>query len=446
MRSPITALAGHLMWTRTGTPWAIWRITPLAYGFRPPKRKVEARRLHQALIRAMPGESLLLGACASVDPAAVVERMIDDVDLAACPDWAAECEATLDTLDEIGVGERIYLLAVPLSDGGTRDRLSAVWRSALAEVSDFAGLPRPGVPAAEIQRRQDQAAAIARRIPVPYRATPVTVAQLVWLHQHALQRGLFADLDFPESGDLAEELLTPRSAAVLPEPMLDEGGQSDVDDTASWSQRITARNPLTARYLKVSQPHNPRSPGDSYQALLALSDVPTDGMVFPGSEFLGRVDECGLEVDWAMRLTVRASADVARQNKRALVNLNEQFDQRSGELSHGLNALEQAANDLAEYAAILENDKLEVETEPTVIFCVAAADPAATVDRAAALTDYFAEAGFKLAQPVGYQEDLWWAMLPGVPASRGVRDFAQITTSRALSAAVPFASSDLGDR
>ena len=48
---------------------------------------------------------------------------------------------------------------------------------------------------------------------------------------------------------------------------------------------------------------------------MVLSDVPDEGMLFPGSEFLGRIDECGLEVDWAMRLTVRTSDQVAKQNR-----------------------------------------------------------------------------------------------------------------------------------
>jgi hypothetical protein len=59
--------------------------------------------------------------------------------------------------------------------------------------------------------------------------------------------------------------------------------------------------------------------------------------------------------------------------------------------------------------------------------------------------DYFAAASYKLALPLGSQEELWWAMTPGVPTTRVVREYAQITTSRALSATIPLASTDLGD-
>lgn len=441
MRSPARAIAGHLMWTRTGSVWAIWRLNPLAYGYRPTKDKHEARSLHQALIRSLPGESLLLGVCAGLDPAAVVERMIEGVDLAACPDWAAECEATLDTLDAIGIGQRVYWLAVPLGDTSGKEKALEPFRAATADVRDMLGLPRPGVSDKEISRRLAQAKRVAEGIPAPFRPTPASAAQMVWLHLHAQQRGLFADVSLPdEPGDLNAELLTPRSGTALSEPLLDEGGQSDLD-----RRQLSAWNPLERRYLKVAQPHAVTGTPASYQSMLVLADVPDEGMVFPGSEFLGRIDECGLEVDWAMRLTVRASDQVAKQNRRALINLNEQFDQRSGELSHGLNTLERAAADLAEYAQLLDSDKLEVEAQATIVFAVASDDPTDVADQARKLADYFGSAGYRLQQPLGYQEDLWWAMIPGSPTTKTVTEFAQITTSKALSATVPFASTDLGD-
>ena len=438
MRSPARALAGNLMWTRTGSVWAVWRLQAIPYGYRPHKDKLEARALHQALIRALPGESMLLSVCAGMDPAAVVERMIDGVDLEQAQDWAAECEATLDTLDAIGIGQRVHWLAVPLTDTSGRDRAMEPWRAATADLRDMLGIPRAGIPSKEVSRRMEQARKVAEGIPVLFRPAPATPAQLVWLNLHSQQRGLFADFGLPEQpGDVATELLTPRSGAALTEPLLDEGGQSDVD-RKSW-------NPLDRRYLKVIQPHTPGEPVASYQSLLVLSDVPAEGMHFPGSEFLGRIDECGLEVDWAMRLTVRASEQVAKQNRRALINLNEQFDQREGELSHGLNALERAAEDLAEYSKILDTDKLEVEAQATIVFATAADNPTDSADQARRLADYLGAAGYKLAQPLGYQEDLWWSMVIGAPANRAVREFAQITTSRALSATVPLASTDLGD-
>lgn len=442
MRIPTRAMAANLRWTRSGTVWADWILTGLPYGLRPVKDKQVVRGLHQALIRALPGESLLLGICSGLDPAAVVERMLAGVDLAHCPEWVAECEATLDSLDRIGPGQRLYWLSVPLGADRQSDRAWEPVRAATADLRDRIGLPRAGIPANEIARRSAQATRIGESIPGPFTPVPATPAQMVWLHEHTIGRGLFRDLDLPSptGDDLTTALLVPKSGAALGEPVLDEGGRSDVP--GSWTGQW---NPIGRRYLKVADASSVDAGDASYQAMLVVADVPEAGMVFPGSEFIGRIDESGLDVDWAIRLTVRSASGVAARNQRALRNLNEQYGQRDGEVSHGLSMLDRVADDLAEYVAILESDKLEVEAQATVIFCVAGPTGESVRAQATALSTFLAHSGYRLAQPLGYQEDLWWAMQPGVSSSRAVREFAQITTSKALAATVPLASVRLGD-
>lgn len=441
MRTPTRTMSANLRWTRSGAVWADWILTGLPYGLRPTKDKRQVRALHTALFRALPGESLLLGICSGLDPSVVVTRMLKGVDLAEAPDWVAECEATLDSLDEIGPGQRVYWLSVPLAPGKPSDRLLEPLRAGMADVRDRLGLPRTGVPTAEVERRLGQAARIAEAIPGPFHAKPVTPAQMVWLHQHALRRGLFQDLDLPTGDDdVATSLLLPKTGAALGEPVLDEGGQSDLD-----RKDLARVNPVSRRYLKVSDASSVTDLEPSYQAMAVISDVPDGGMIFPGSEIIGRIDESGLDVDWAMRLTVKASATVGSQNQKALRNLNEQFGQREGEVSHGLNMLDRVADDLAEYVSILESDKLEVETQVTTIFAVGAPTPDAVRAQTRALSDFLAETEYKLSSPLGYQEEFWWAMHPGVPHSKAVREFSQITTSKALSTLVPLASVRLGD-
>lgn len=439
MLTPNRSLAANLRWTRSGIVWADFLLHGLPYGLRPLKDKQAVRALHQALFRALPGESLLLGVCSGLDPAAVVERMLTGVDLDLSPEWAAECEATLDSLDRVGPGQRIFWLSVPLGASGT-DQALAPMRAAVATLKDTLGLPRSHADPAEIERRGREATRIMEAIPGPFRPEPATPAQMVWLHQHTVSRGLYQDLDLPATSgdDVTASLLTPKSSSAFGELRLDEGGQTDLDPKS-----LRRWNPLTRRYLKVQD-----SSGEdeaSYQAMLVVSDVPDAGMVFPGSEIIGRIDESGLDVDWAVRLNVRASRVVASQNLRALRNLNEQFAQRDGEASHGLNMLNRVAADLAEYVAVLESDKLEVEVQSTMIFCVAANTADVVTAQAKALASFMGQINYKLAQPLGNQEDLWWAMQPGVPSSRVVREFAQITTSRNLAATVPLASTDVGD-
>lgn len=444
MRSPTRTMAANLRWTRSGTVWADFLLSPLAYGFRPTKEKAVMRDMHTGLFRALPGESLLLGIRAGLNPAAVVERMIEGVDLEACPDWAAECSATLDTLDAIGPGQRIFWLSVPLADTGRSKKMGGSLRAGLDEVRDMLTLPRAGVPGDEIARRIEQSRKVAAAIPSMFHALPATAAQMVWLDSHYQQRGLFSDDEIPTGPtdtrfDTAAALLA-HSGALLPEPMIDEGGQADLDRTG-----IKGWKPWERRYLKITQPENPTITAASYQSLLVLAGLPTEGMDFPGSEFLGRIDESGYEVDWALRLNIRSSEQAAGQNRRALIKLNDQYGQREGEMSHGHNALDRAAKDLAEYAGVLESDKLEVEVQATVVFCVAGPDPDSVQEQTEGLARYLGSADYRTSQPLGYQEDLWWAFAPGAPMSRAVREFAQITTSRSLAAAVPLASTSLGD-
>lgn len=430
MKIPTVSMVQNLRFTDSGQVWADFLLQGVNYGLRPPQDKEKVRLLHQALLRSLPGESLLLGLASGLDPRQVVEHMLEGMDAAACPEWVAECNATLETLEQIRPGQRVFWLSVPLLSEGQGWGLKI--KAALHGVEAVLGLPATAPGLEEVRRFQAKAKTVAEGIPAPFAAVPATPAQMVWLHQHMLDRGLYLDDTLPSSGAASKR----RSA--LAAPLLDEGGRTDDDRKAAF-------NPLRRRFLKVQSP----MPGDeeaaSYQAMLLLSDVPDGEIPFPGGELVGRLDECGMAVDWAMRLTVRSSTEVLRRNQRALETLNEQFEQRQGELSHGLGVLDRSAEDLGEYAATLESDKLEVECQATLLFSVAAADPDATIAQAKALTAWVSEAGYKLAQPIGYQSEMWWQMHPGVPTSPLTREYAQITTSATLSSMVPLTTARIGD-
>lgn len=442
MRIPTQSIHGNLRWTRSGTVWADWILTGQPYGLRPTREKSMVRDLHTALVRGLPGESLLLGVRSGLAPAAVVERMVEGVDLDACPDWAAECAATLDSLDELGPGQRIYWLSVPLGSAKPSDQLVEPLRAAATDFGDMMGLPRQPVGDEEIERRLLQASRIAEHIPAPFYPRPATPAQMVWLHAHMLCRGLFVDTEIPAVDIDRAAVVVPKLGSALNEPFLDEGGQTDL------AKKTIGLESFTRRFLKVVDASTTQTTDTqaSYQALMAVADTPDGGMVFPGAEVIGRVDESGLDVDWAIRLNVRASSAVAAANRKALRNLNEQFEQRDGEQLHGASELSKAAEGLAEYAALLAADKLEVEVQATMIFCVAAPTADLVRQQSQALGQFFSDSGYRLSMPLGTQEEMWWAMHPGVSGRKVVREFAQVTTSRAFSALVPFASVQLGDR
>lgn len=438
MQNPVMTMAGQLMWTRSGTVWATWRLDPQPYGYRPEEDKRGVRTMHQMLLRAHQGEALLIGARAAVEPVDVVQRMIEGVPLEECPEWAAECEAALDLLEQIEMGERTFWLAVPLRNAGVRDKFLEPLRSAARDITDSLAVPRAAIAPAVVSARAAQAAEIEQNLPAAFAPRPATVAEQVWLQWHAQQRGLFTDPALPQPG-VGSDLLTPRRGRVIPDVIVDEGGRSDVDDRAE----LRRLDPRKRRFVKID---NPELDEASYQQLVVLADMPPDGVLFPGSEFLGRVDEAGPFVDWACRLSIRGHDEVVARNRRAVRDMNDQYIQRDGELSSGANELDHAAAALAEYQTVIANDQLEVEVGATSIFAVCAGSAEQAIADAKTFVGHYRRAGYNLTAPLGQQAKLWWAMLPGTPTSPVVRDYEQIATSAGFAASCPLISTSLGDR
>ncbi|MBE1877531.1 ATP-binding protein [Myceligenerans pegani] len=434
MLSHISALTDGLMWTRSGTVWAVWRVSPIPYAYQPDDKKHAARRHHTALYRALRGESLHLGLVAATDPVSVVEAMVDGVDVAEHEAWAAECNATLDFLEHIEIGRRVHWIAAPLPNPGAKavlEPLQASWSA----LKDQLMLPRAVPSKHAIGERAAQAELLRKEMPSAFDPRPASVAEMAWMFGHAMQRGLGLDTDVPVHGSLDAELhLT--GSSVLPGALIDPAGQTDA------SKRLTPMQILKRPYVKVIDPENPARA--SYQSTLVVSDTPSGGIVYPGCEWIGRVDESSVPCDWAIRMTVRSREEVTGRNRRAVRTLNDQFDQRSEEERAG-SSLDSTARALGEYQAVMDADELEVEVDATTMFTVSAPDPEQVLDDARDLTKYFAAMQFKLRNDPTVQAALFDATLPGMPTPRAVREYSQITTARSFAAAVPFATTDLGD-
>jgi hypothetical protein len=434
MLSHISALTDGLMWTRTGTVWAVWRVSPVPYAFQPDDKKHAARRHHTALYRALRGESLHLGLTAATDPASVVLSMIEGVDLTEREAWAAECEATLDFLEQIPIGRRVHWIAAPLANPGAKaflEPLQASWTT----LQDTLMMPRSVPGRHAIGERAAQAEALRKEMPSAFDPRPATVAEMAWMFGHAMQRGLGLDTAVPVDGSLDAEMHL-SGPSVLPSSLVDPAGQTDSD------KKLGPLQILKRPYVKVLDPTNPDLA--SYQTTLVVSDTPSGGIIYPGCEWIGRVDESGVPCDWAIRMTVRSRDEVTNRNRRAVRTLNDQFDQRSEEERAG-SSLDTTARALGEYQAVMDADELEVEVDATTMFTVSGSSPEQALDDARDLTKYFAAMQFSLRTDPTIQPTLFEATLPGMPTPRAVREYSQITTARAFSAAVPFATTELGD-
>ena len=448
MRIPATSMAENLMFTRSGVVWATWRLKGLAYGFDNLEKKILAKAHHQALYQAMLGESLLLGLCADFDPAVVVERMMSGVNMVESQEYLTEVELTFEELQTVPVGERAYFLSVPLRPLSPIDRAKSFVHSADAGVREQLALPKRFATQTEIQHALQAAREVQEAIPADFHPSPAGAAQMVWVNQHMQQRGLGMDLSLPTAATVSRDRLDQpsghhiiSSGAELSEPHLDEGGQSDLVDS-----KVAKYVPFKRRYLKVTH-LSASDETHSYQTMMAMTGTPKGGFVFPGVEFISRLDDLPVDADFAIRLSTTAAAKVRQRNKRAENALEEQYGQQgtSDSLIGGSNDLDDVARSIIEYDASLNRTDSEVEVQATTIIAVGAPTPEEAKAKAKYIADDYARKEFTFDAPLGGQEELWWAMQPGVPTSRLVRELAQITTGREFAFGIPLTSNDLGD-
>lgn len=468
MDHPIQHLCGHLMFSTNGTVWATWRLQGQAYGRRAVVDKERVRLLHQMLYRSLGGESLHLGFEVDTDPVQVVRDMLRGLPspLEQLPEWANEVEATLDRLEtDLPLTERTYWLAVPLRNTGT-SVVTEAGRAAVTSLLTKVGAPQQPPSAAVLADRLQQAAEIQALIPGPFHARPASAAEQIWIYTHAQRRGhAIGGAWLPESpsheeidqiltaatetgvddDDLAPVALM-QSPGRIGRPILDEAAITDVPPhgrSRSLRARMRQLLPSQRKVLKITDTEDDE--GASYQSLAVLAGTPTAGAVFPGTEWLGKAEDAGVPVDFAVRMRNNARETVLARNQRAVKNLNDQYEQREGEVSTGSHELDAVAQALSEYQSRLANEKLEVELETITIFATSAATREQALANGAKLVAHYKTFDHRLDRPLGEQQDAWWAMLPGTRWPTKFNDLAQISLAEGFSAAVPFISSTLGD-
>lgn len=443
MRSvPYTALHQNLAWTLTGSVWAGWRLHGLSYGCRSVEDKKLVADLHRALYRVLPdGEALILSLSTSISPAAVVTKMLEGVDdWDQVPDWVDECWHRLDELEQMDLGERTYWLFVPLANTGW-DVLVEPAHSAHNRLMSATGAAVAGPAPKRIAARVEQARVIGRSLPAPFHPQPVSVGQQVWIWEHAASRGLAS---FPVQDDTIAARDFPSAPSLISNPIIDEGAKSDSTQRKAWARR----NPLATRYLKITTPVlDDLGQDPSYQATVVLSDLPAAGMRFPGSEYLGRIDESGVpHIDVAVRIRKTNRTKVLKDVAKAVAHLNDQYSQREAAQTTGHHALDLACDQLSAYQQIIENDPNEVRIDHTTIFAVPGPDGPTAQERSKDLVAYLTGLDMGAERPPGALEDLWWQMMPGIPTGRISHAYRQTTTAADFALACPFLDTSLGDQ
>ncbi len=435
-RQPVRWMRENIFVTRDGVAYGIWKLEGQAYGLGTIAQKESVRAKHQDFFQALTGEATLLGLVTTSSPETLMGKMLKDVQEPSAQ-WLEECSLTYQDLAVNPAGERLFFLIAPLSYKTPRELWGTFRRSFDVTVSEAARLPLH--PAAErtFSTWKTRMTQIEKSIPASFHAQRVGISALRWITNHLVSRGVEATLPYDhKSITEVEDWINPSSC--LPEPLLDEGGMTDVPEDKLPQVKLFKR-----RFLKVET-------GDtepSYQQFSIMGLTPQAGFIFPGAEFVNYAASISHDMDFALRLVVTSSDKVKAKNRRAENNLKDQYKQRgSGEsvIVGGNAEIDKSARALQEYVEDLSATDREVEVAASIIFSSSAPTAEIAMDEMKDLRDLYTSDEWTLDVPLGAQEKLFWDFWPGTTISTVSNEFAQITTGRNFSMGVPLTNDMLG--
>jgi hypothetical protein len=476
VRVPIRHIAGHLVWSTQGSVWAVYRLHPGpdAQGRReetvqgtyvpaPVRDEQLAKITH--LVRSLSGAPRLYGMCAQVDPGEIALRMIEGIEpVEQAPGggrhpWVENVEAALDLLDEQEMHRRTLWLAVPLQTEAGTLQVSASLGAAWAEVAPMLGMRPAPVARREVSAYREQASRVEAALAGGIAFRPARPAEIVWMIQHALHRGmaepLLAEAETSEmyGGQLCDGVLRSPSYADLGQVRLQEGGiDRELDDVGELKSagriarsgrkvwwRVNTGSPLGRRWLQVES-----DTGVGYQAQLALAECPP-AVSQDAADLFAQLEMLDFPVDYTVDLTLvpaEKARDQVRRKKNELIDQADQYDARPTGMPASLT---EAARDLGELDARLSRTSVEVEVQSVTVLTVWGPTAAVCDARARALAALLGGADYRAVRPAGLQEALFTLGLPGTVRPGVVREFTQHQVSEDWALGGAFTAAEVGD-
>ncbi|MEU1084278.1 ATP-binding protein [Streptomyces sp. NPDC005908] len=475
MRVPVRHIAGHLVWSTHGGVWAVYRLHPGpdAKGQRtetvqgtyvPAAVRDEQLAKVTHLVRSLSGAPRLFGLCAQADPGEVALRMIEGIKPAeqapgaGAHPWVENVEATLDLLEGQEMHRRTLWLAVPLqneSGGQLAASLGAMW----ADVAPVLGMRAAPVARREVSAYREQASRVEAALAGGIGFRTARPAEIVWMVQHALHRGLAepllteAETSTLYGGHVHGGVLRSPSYADLGQARLQEGGiDPELDDTeelkgagrvtrsgrSAW-WRLQAGSPLRRRWLQVESDR-----GVGYQAQLALAECPP-AVGVEAADLFAQLEMLDFPVDYTVDLTLvpaEKAREQVRRKKNELIDQADQYDVRPTGMPASLT---DAARDLGELDARLSRTSVEVEVQSVTVLTVWGASAAVCDARARALAALLSGADYRAVRPAGLQEALFTLGLPGTARPGMLREFTQHQVSEDWALSGAFTTAEVGD-
>ncbi|WP_326809635.1 ATP-binding protein (plasmid) [Streptomyces sp. NBC_01186] len=431
MRVAIRHLVDHLMWSAAGPVWAVWRLEPQGARYMGRQQRDELLNRLTTLVRSLPRTARLYSLCAQLDAGEVVGRMLEGVDLEERPHWADIASAQLDLLDGLEMHQRTWWLTVPLDQPGRRADISAALGGVWADISALLGLRPAPVPEEEVDSFRSRAAQIEAEIASTVPMRPARPAEIIWMHQHAVHRGLeeplLVEASASEAGGgrvLGSVLRTP-SYQDLGQVRVLEGGGRDQDGDKQQPARGKKRRRATPSPVRRTWLQVESAAGTGYQAHLPLTEMPR-AVAAENADLLARLEELPFPVDFVCDLKMISTEEVKEQVKRKKRELADQADQYAAHTATGLpEEMHDAADDLGELDSRASQSTVEVEVQAVTVLTVWGPDPQVCDKRAGMLSKRVRGANYRLARPAGEQEELLALSLPGTPTPPKTTQYVQ---------------------
>ncbi|MFJ6121618.1 ATP-binding protein [Streptomyces sp. NPDC092129] len=475
MRVPIRHIAGHLVWSVQGGVWALYRLHPgpdergrreetVQGTYVPAAVRDEQLARTTQVIRSLSGAPRLFGLCAQVDPGEIALRMIDGIEPAdqqqlgeGVHPWVENVEAALDLLTGQEMHRRTLWMAVPLTTGTTSGQVTASLGALWADMAPLLGVRPAPVARREVAAYREQAATVEAALAGGIALRPARPAEIVWMMQHALHRGLAEPLLAEAAasdlygGRVRAGTLHSPSYADLGQVRLQEGGLDPHQDSeadgakrptrsgrTAWWRRTTS-SPLRRRWLQVES-----EAGIGYQAHLALAECPP-AVSQEAADLFAQLERLDFPVDYTVDLTLvpaEKARDQVRRKKNELIDQADQYDARPTGMPASLT---DAARDLGELDARLSRTSVEVEVQSVTVLTVWGPTADVCDGRARALAALLSGADYRAVRPAGLQEALFSLGLPGTVRPHALREFTQHQVSEDWALSGAFTTFEVGD-
>ncbi|MEV4559049.1 ATP-binding protein [Kitasatospora sp. NPDC049285] len=452
MKASIRHISGNLLFSTTGTVWAFWRVTPIGSRYASDLERQDVLRRVTSLVRSLSGTARLYSLCARVEASEVAARIAEGIDLDTNPGALESARAAEYLLADREMHRRTVWLAVPLQAPGRAAQLAQARGSAWAMFGEQAGLPASPVPVADVQLYRGLARQTETGFGGGLQMRPARPAEIVWIHQHAVHRGMTepllaeAETSTRYGGRIVGAQLRSPGYASLGQVRLLEGGQDaaarrerEEGGLRGWFGRRIDGSALSKLWLQVETEEQ-----TGWQAHLALEEIPE--AVYEGSaDLLARLDVLPWPVDAVVDLTLVEGQRAKRAIAKKKAELSDQADQWSAHPTGTPDSLHGAAEVLGEQEARLGRTSVELEVQSRTVFTVWGPTAQVADERARELKARLSGADYGVIRPRGGQERLFQLGLPGAPSVLRQRECTQFQLSEDWAMSGAFTVAEIGD-